>query len=195
MSNESLKDRKLKPHQRQIWCKAFEASMRHVSIEAAERKAWQAVDICERIGAFRESQPQQESEYSDATEYKTAFRNLLGWLAKLVPTINPNIHGGSLFNLVNGFDCGDLDPDEFACGLRSLNEASKDIDQADSPIPLLAMYEEAWKRLAIRIGECGETDNDWESRLCKSMNDFALGKLEINDFQENLEEIFPEECD
>lgn len=55
MSNREFQDRKLKPHQRKIWIDAFKASMSHVSIEAAERKAWQAVDICERVGAFHES--------------------------------------------------------------------------------------------------------------------------------------------
>ncbi len=58
MSNVN-RERKLKPYQRRIWTDAFKASLSHVSIEAAERKAWQAVDICERVGAFHESEPKE----------------------------------------------------------------------------------------------------------------------------------------
>lgn len=54
MENRNMQGRTLLPHQRKIWTEAFKASMHHTSIESAERKAWQAVDICERVGAFGE---------------------------------------------------------------------------------------------------------------------------------------------
>lgn len=77
MSNET-QERKLKPHQRKIWTDAFKASMSHVSIEAAERKAWQAVDICERVGAFHESMSSQPIDADKPTIDLSAAWNFLG---------------------------------------------------------------------------------------------------------------------
>jgi hypothetical protein len=54
MSNRD-QDRKLAPHQKWIWREAFKASMQHMSIEAAEKKAWIVVDMWEKVGAFNES--------------------------------------------------------------------------------------------------------------------------------------------
>ena len=76
MSNVN-RERKLKPHQRRIWTDAFKASLSHVSIEAAERKAWQAVDICERVGAFHESMSLQVEQDKPNIDLETAW-NCLG---------------------------------------------------------------------------------------------------------------------
>lgn len=101
MSNKDLKDRKLQPYQRIIWRKAFEASMQHTSIEAAEKKAWQAVDIWERVGAFHESQqpsPVPENkptlqEYEDAwlalmTRIGECAENEHDWENRLAKSMN-----------------------------------------------------------------------------------------------------------
>ena len=76
MGNREGQCRVLLPHQRKIWMEAFKASMHHTSIESAERKAWQAVDICERVGAFGEVSQHSKEERSKIDK----LDGLLKWI-------------------------------------------------------------------------------------------------------------------
>lgn len=78
MENRNMQGRTLLPHQRKIWTEAFKASMHHTSIESAERKAWQAVDICERVGAFGDVS-QTSVKQSTTQDYESAFAVLVGF--------------------------------------------------------------------------------------------------------------------
>lgn len=79
MGNRNVQGRTLLPHQRKIWTEAFKASLYHTSIESAERKAWQAVDICERVGAFGEvSCPVQLPDH--VIDWDAAWTALCNWL-------------------------------------------------------------------------------------------------------------------
>lgn len=79
MENRNIQNRTLLPHQRKIWTEAFKASLYHTSIESAERKAWQAVDICERVGAFGEvSQPIELPDHG--IDWDAAWTVLCNWL-------------------------------------------------------------------------------------------------------------------
>lgn len=121
MSNVN-RERKLKPHQRRVWTDAFKASMSHVSIEAAERKAWQAVDICERVGAFHESISSTQEERSTMGDYEIAFKELRNWFAHLPVSIDTKLNIGSIYDALDLFDRGGLEPDEFRKMLRSIHE-------------------------------------------------------------------------
>jgi hypothetical protein len=76
MSNE--RERKLLPHEKPIWRKAFEASLPHMSVEGAERKAWHAVDIWKRVGAFNETIVEDQSNHPTPilATYREAWKEL-----------------------------------------------------------------------------------------------------------------------
>jgi hypothetical protein len=120
MSNNDQK-KKLQPHQRPIWRKAFEASMQHTSIEAAERKAWHAVEIWERVGAFNESpspMPESETEPDVSEDYEQVIAELVDWLNRLPPHFA--IDSDALFDRLRVFHVGDSDPDVFRASLRTI---------------------------------------------------------------------------
>jgi hypothetical protein len=125
MSNGN-RERKLLHHQKPIWRKAFEASMLHTSIEAAEKKAWVAVDIWERVGAFNESQPPRSDERSTVSEpdpmgYEEGWKTFARWLESLYEA---NDNQGDFFdamrNTILDFLDGDLTVEEFQLRLASL---------------------------------------------------------------------------
>lgn len=122
MSNRELQNRKLKPHQRRIWTDAFKASLSHVSIEAAERKAWQAVDICERVGAFHESSIHNERTSSDEeNSYRDAFTTVTEWMGAIPK--NTAFNGqqtDDLWDAFGAFDEGVIDIVELKRRLQSI---------------------------------------------------------------------------
>ena len=79
MGNRNVQGRTLLPHQRKIWTEAFKASMHHTSIESAERKAWQAVDICERVGAFHESTIEPSISETSNRDFRFLWKTLYEW--------------------------------------------------------------------------------------------------------------------
>lgn len=124
MSNrEQLRERKLSHHQKPIWRKAFEASMLHTSIEAAEKKAWQAVDIWERVGAFNESQMPSEprSNADEEKSYRDAFGMLRVWFGTMPGSVELNeMQTDKLYQTVKAFDDGEIDIEDFKADLESI---------------------------------------------------------------------------
>lgn len=124
MGTNENRDRKLAHHEKPIWRKTFEEAIKHTSIEGATRNAWKAVDAWNQAGAFNEETSARstnpDAEFDTNADYREAFDHLHAWLGKLPVTVGPNIHGKSLYDVMNQFDCGDLDPNEFSVGLRSL---------------------------------------------------------------------------
>lgn len=122
MSNNEFKSRKLKPHQRKIWTDAFKASMSHMSIEVAERKAWQAVDICERVGAFYEA-PSTETQI-EMVDYATLWKTLYDWIDSVHNTLEPE----QIDQLLNAMTDVDKNPsiEDFTKCLRSIFPGSCD---------------------------------------------------------------------
>lgn len=88
MGTNEKRERKLRQHEKPIWRKAFEESMKHTSIESATRNAWKAVDEWNGAGAFNESNQQQESanHIEDERSYRKGFGVLLTNLGRMRPT-------------------------------------------------------------------------------------------------------------
>lgn len=156
MSNVN-RERKLKPHQRKIWTDAFKASMSHVSIEAAERKAWQAVDICERVGAFHESVVVDDIDKSDF-EYRTAWKTLADWFEGQVPFEGKL---DTLHSAIIDFVDGELNAEQFRIIVTTI---------PDDPHPRPTEYRQAWKSLEDLI----EKKKPFE-KVAQSMQQFSNG--------------------
>jgi hypothetical protein len=120
MSNAN-RERKLKPHQRRIWTDAFKASLSHVSIEAAERKAWQAVDICERVGAFHESVSVETQ--TETIDYATLWKTLYDW----IDSVHDNLMAEQIDQLLNAMtDVEKMPSIDFMKCLRSISPGCYD---------------------------------------------------------------------
>ena len=125
MENRNMQGRTLLPHQRKIWTEAFKASMHHTSIESAERKAWQAVDICERVGAFGEASPIDERTNNPQNYfgYTEAWQALIIWFSTDEGTESLTI--GNPHQLVELLD-------RFGTGSISIGEFKKQLKEIDS---------------------------------------------------------------
>lgn len=110
MSNAN-RERKLLHHQKPIWRKAFEASMSHTSVEGAERNAWKAVDVWDRVGAFNECSSETSSGSVHPEKALHTFRRFLNDAAD-VELINAK----SLYEIISDFDDGRIS--EITFGLR-----------------------------------------------------------------------------
>lgn len=123
MGTNVNRERKLQPHQRPIWRKAFEASMQHTSIEAAEKKAWQAVDIWERVGAFNESTSAELlPDTQTSPDYKSAFEWIREWFNEMSSTV---VLGGDqtlkLWEATCDFERGVLTVEGFRDALHAIS--------------------------------------------------------------------------
>lgn len=117
MENRNVQGRTLLPHQRKIWTEAFKASMHHTSIESAERKAWQAVDICERVGAFGEASQTLPKDVRSATE---GFDTLLNWIGSIR---TGNVGSDKLtqfWQTIQSFDEGEIDFADFKTEIEAI---------------------------------------------------------------------------
>jgi len=167
MENRNVQGRTLLPHQRKIWTEAFKASLYHTSIESAERKAWQAVDICERVGAFGEV-----SQALDRTfDYVGAWRVLIDHFSG----IGEKSIAESLFR--------------FADGIISVNDLRNQLNTVELP-DHVPDWEAAWSYLGEILQGCAESSNDWEDRLASAMCDYAKGELPLHEFKEEVNLIF-----
>lgn len=83
MGTNEKQERRLKQHEKPIWRKAFEESMKHTSIEGATRNAWKAVDAWNRSGAFNESSSDPEESTTDETVRNDVWSLLIDWFETL----------------------------------------------------------------------------------------------------------------
>lgn len=172
MSNRELQGRKLKPHQRRIWTDAFKASMSHVSIEAAERKAWQAVDICERVGAFHES-------VAPTVEPDRSF-DAFGTLRRLLGDYrDAKIDAYSLYRIVASFDEQTITEQSFVSVLVKLLEESK---QQSIESDKNFAYKEAWEYLVEWFEKDEENYGKFDA-LHSALIDFCDGETNAEQFK------------
>jgi hypothetical protein len=128
MGSIDVRDAKLKPHEKPIWRKVFEAKVgQSLSVEAAAKHAWQAVKLWNEAGAFNEPDPKpgDQDEPDASGDYIQGFRKLRRWLGRFPFTVK-NIDVPKLYDLTKQLDEGELDPDEFMTGLRSMFDPDAD---------------------------------------------------------------------
>lgn len=124
MGTNDNRDRKLLHHEKPIWRKAFEESMKHTSIEGATRNAWKAVDEWNRAGAFNETTPQPSGrvhESGSQQDYREAFDVLCTWLGSMSGSDGlSETQTDKLWLTVKDFDEGKIDVKELHSELESI---------------------------------------------------------------------------
>lgn len=167
MENRNIQGRTLLPHQRKIWTEAFKASMHHTSIESAERKAWQAVDICERVGVFGEV----SRTTNQTLDYVGAWQMLIDHFSG----IGERSIAESLFR--------------FADGIISVNDLRNQLNTVEVPDHVID-WEAAWSYLGTALWECSKSPNDWEDRVASAMRDYAKSEMKLAEFKQEVDLLF-----
>jgi hypothetical protein len=173
--------RRLKDYERPIWRKTFEACLPHMSVEAAERKAWFAVDRWHANDAFNKPSSEDDNQSNSGTNYRALWETIGKWIDSL--GTNSALSAKEVdrvWEAIADVNEGRSDEDEFAASLREIFDASEEDRTRQTPTPQLTEYEEAWKSLAMAFSMAKSAAIIGDSfRLTRTMNEFALGKLSL----------------
>jgi hypothetical protein len=183
MSNE--RERKLLPHEKPIWRKAFEASLPHMSVEGAERKAWHAVDIWKRVGAFNEPESVnlEPTSKRDGPVPLAGFRE--GWEV-LATFIEGDSGAKHIADAMRRFGDGLTSINDFRNQLTNLEFDEQNVNFGSAWKLLIEWFDALPGDRRVNLPNAA-FDLD---TLVDVMSMFASGKTTFNQFKEDLREMF-----